>query len=223
MKKIIFLMELLFIAACTQGKDFKYGLSKVIKLNSKYNSTMETYPSDINQINLMLSDLTELKSPGLDSGQEPFNYIVDYQRLNLEAEKLYIQSQKYGNAGTTEYGFGCKIRPLIIESAALRNMAAQKGFDAVNLLKDFVEKYPKEASSAGLSQKNALFLNATFYEVGRVARSDSNIINHFCPENVTLEIYRQQFRKETNFSKSYIDNLNYNDAVQLWKISWGIA
>lgn len=215
---IIFLIViLLFIVSCTQTKDFNYGIKQINSLNSKYNTTMEAYPKNIKQIDLMLNDLAELKKIKLEASQEPFNYIIDYRILNLEAEKLYIGGQKYGNAGTTKNGFGCKSRPLIIESVHLRNSSALKGFDAAHLLIEFVGKYPKEAGSAGLSFKNALFLNATFYRISKDARQDSSIINRFCPENVTLEIYQQEFRKEASLSKDFIDGLSYEEAVGIWK------
>lgn len=210
------------IAGCIQAKNFNYGLKQVITLNSKYNITMETYPRNLNEINLMTNDLEELKKISLEAGQEPFNYIINYRILNLEAEKFYIEGQKYGDAGTTKNGFGCKIRPLIIESAFFRNNSAQKGFDAVVLLRDFVQKYPKEANSAGLLFKNAIFLNATFYQVAMDARSDSNIINYFCPKNESLESYKRQFKKEMNLSEDFINNLTYEEAVPIWKKIEGI-
>ena len=218
MKKIVLLYALLLIAGCVQTKGFSFGLEKINSLNFQYNTTMETYPKTIKQINSMIDGYNELKKLQLENGQEPFDYIVDYRILNLEADKLYIQGQKYGNSGTTKFGFGCKTRPLIIESVVLRNMSAQKGFGAVGLLRDFAEKYPKEAGEAGLGQKNALFLNATFYEIARNARSDSNTINHFCPSNVTLVLYKEEFRKRTNLSEDVIINLTYEKAVPLWKL-----
>lgn len=217
-KKIFFLIAVVFILGCTQAKDFNFGIKKINFLNSQYNTTMETYPKTIKGINQMTDDYKELKSLQLESGQEAFNYMIDYRLLNLEAEKLFMQGQKYGNSGTTKYGFGCKQRPLVIESVSFRNMSANKAFEAVGLLREFVAKYPTEADKAELSNKNALFLNATFYEIARNARSDSNTINHFCPANVTLVLYKEEFRKRTNLSEGEISNLSYEEAVPIWKI-----
>ncbi|MBI2660352.1 hypothetical protein HYX07_04280 [Candidatus Woesearchaeota archaeon] len=218
MKKLFLLIALAFILGCTQAKDFNYGLKQINSLNLKYNTTVETYPKTIEKINLMTDDYNGLKVLQLESGQEAFNYVIDYRLLNLEAEKLFIQSQKYGNSGTTKYGFGCKIRPLIIESAGLRNKSALKAFEAVSLLREFVGKYPEESKSAGLTAKNALFLNATFYEISTDARRDTSIINNFCPQNETLNLYREEFRKRTNLTEGEIGNLSYEDAVSVWKI-----
>ena len=207
---------LVFIASCTQAKAFNYGARQVNSINAKYNTTMETYPQHLKPIDSMGSDLKELKKIKLEAGQEPLKYLIDFRLLNLEAEKFYILGQKYGDSGTTKYGFGCKSTPLVIESAALRNSSALKGFEAVKLLREFVGKYPKEANSVGLSNKNALFLNATFYQIFQEAAADSNIINHFCPKNETLESYRRQFRRETNMSEDSINNLTYEQAVPIW-------
>ena len=217
LKKILLLIGLLLIFGCVQQKDFRHGLGKISSLNSKYNTTIDTYPKSIAQIDLMLDDYRQLKNFQLDSGQESFAYIVDYRILNLEAEKLYIESQRYGSAGTTKDGFGCRSRPFIIESAGLRNKSSLKAFEAVTLVREFIGKHPEDAGLSGLSAKTALFLNATFYQISRDARSDSKVINNFCPINVTLDIYRQNFRKKTNLSEESINKMSYEEAVQIWK------
>jgi len=211
-----------FIAGCVQSKDFGYGIKLVNSINSDYNTTMESYPKSIPQIKSMLNGFSELKKLQLESGQEAFNYVVDYRILNLEAEKFYIEGQKYGQAGTTKQGFGCKSRPLIIESVGYRNKSALKGFEAVDLLREFAGRHPEDASMAGLSEKNALFLNATFYQIQADARRDSNIINNFCPKNVTLELYQEEFRKKTNFSEDFISSISYEEAAEAWKKLRGI-
>lgn len=213
---------LLFVAGCSESRDFNYGIGIINNINSEYNTTMEDYPDNLKDINSMLDDYKELKNIQLSAGQEPLNYILDYRILNLEAEKLFIEGQKYGNAGTTKLGFGCKQRPLVIESVSLRNSSALKGFEAVNLLNEFIAKYPDESKSAGLSPKNALFLNATFHQISEDARKDSNVINSFCKISRVLELYQEEFRKKTSLIEDYISSLDYEQAVKIWKESRGI-
>jgi hypothetical protein len=205
-----------------QQKDFAYGVKQVDLLNYKYNVSMDTYPKNLQKIELMIADFGELRKLQLQEGQEPFEQLVDYRLLNLEAEKLFIQGQKYDESGTTKKGFGCKLRPLIIESVYFRNKSALRGFEAADLLLKFVAKYPEESKSAGLSPKNALFLNATFYQVSRDARQDSGVINRFCPENATLELYKEELKKKTNMSEDFINKLGYEEAVPIWKKTRGI-
>jgi len=219
-KKIYCIYAILFVialAGCAQPKDFRYGLYQLKNINMKYNATIDFYPNHLKQIESMSNDLSELKKIQLETGREPLNEIIDYQLLNLEAEKLFILSQKYGGSGTTKLGFGCKMRPLVIESAAFRNASAAKGFEAVDLLKKFVARYPKEAASAGLSSKNALFLNATFYQIYQEAEIDGRTITYFCQKNETLENYKKEFRRETSMSSGLINSLTYEQAVPIWK------
>ena len=207
---------MVLLSGCAQ-QGFEYGLEKLNEINSRYSTTTETYPKSIAQIDLMLKDLDNLKNLQLQNGQKSFDYLIRYRILNLEAEKLFIESQKHGFNDLAKTGFGCKPRPLILESAALRNQSAQKGFEAVSLLMEFINEYPEDAKAAGLSNKNALFLNASFYDVSRIARSDSSIINRFCPQNITLELYREEFRKSTELEEEYINNLSYDKAVVIWR------
>lgn len=222
LKKIFFLIAMVFILGCAQQKGFEYGISQINSINSKYNTTMETYPAGIEEINKMLAGMEQLKSMKLEIQQEPFEYIVDYRILNLEAERLFIEGQKYGSSGTTKEGFGCKSRPLILESVSYRNQSALKGFEAAALLAEFIEKYPDEAKSAGFSLKSILFLNASFYQVHQDARKDSSVINSLCPKTRVLELYQQEFRKKTSMSEDAITKLNYEEAVPIWKNLRGI-
>src|SRR3989344_785955 len=217
MKKIILLISLLIIAGCAQQKDFSYGLGEIGKINSKYNTTISSYPASQEQINSMLSDFSAIASLELETGKESFEYVIKFRTLNLEAEKFIISSNKYGDAGTTKHGFGCKQRPLIIESAMLRNSSALKGFEATSLLNQFIAEYPADANTAGLSSKDVLFLNATFYQIYNDAEKDSNVINNFCPKSRVLELYQEEFRKSTDYSEDYITNLDYETAAIIWK------
>ncbi len=217
MKKIILLVLLLIIAGCAQQKDFSYGLREIEKINSKYNTTMPSYPASHEQIDSMLNDFSAIASLELDAGQESFDYVIKYRTLNLEAERLIINGNKYGNAGTTKYGFGCKQRPLIVESAMLRNSSALKGFEATSLLSQFIAEYPADANTAGLSSKDVLFLNATFYQIYNDAEKDSKVINNFCPKSRVLELYQEEFKKSTDYSEDYINNLDYETAAIIWK------
>ena len=221
--KVVFIAALFVLAGCSLSKDFDYGLVQIKGVDSKYGTNISNYPEDIVKIDSLANDLKMMKEIRLDRDMDQFSQIIDYRLLVLEAGRYFINhSLNYGNSGTTEDGFGCKQRPLVVESSALRNNSAQKGFEAVSLLRNFVEKFPEEAAQAGVSYKESLFMNATFYEMARKARSDSIIINRFCPQNVTLELYREEFRKSGSFGEEYINNLTYDEAVIIWKESRGI-
>jgi len=217
LKKILLVVLLCLLAGCAKSKDFSYGLGQMDAVNSKYNITYSSYPADVNQIDVIINSYKGLKSLKLDTGREAFDEFVDYQLLTFESDKQFVNGLKYGDAGTTKYGFGCKIRPLIIETVKFKNESATKGFEAITKLKDFVDKYPQNSKLTNLSQKDVMFLNASFYELSKDANRDSETINYFCPENITLEIYKSGFKKTENLSDEYINGLNYEQAVKLWK------
>ena len=220
MKKLIYIICLLLVIGCArtnQTTDFSYGNGKLNEINYRYGTDMQSYPANLSKIDLMMGELAQLKNLKLGNGQEPFEMIVGFRILSLEAQKLYISGQKYGDWGTTVNGFGCKRRPLIIESASLRRKSSSKGFDAAEELERFVNDYPKEASSINMSNKSVLFYNATFYEILNEAEADIHTINYFCPENITLDLYREDFRKNTNLSEDYINSLNYDKAAVIWE------
>ena len=217
MKKILLVVLLVLLAGCAKTKDFSYGLSQMNAVNSKYSITPNSYPADVNKIDIIMNSYKELKSLRLDKDQEAFNELVDYRLLTFGSDKQFVNSLKYGDAGTTKKGFGCKIRPLIIETVKFKNESAVKGFEAISKLKDFVDKYPQNSKLANLSQKDVIFLNASFYELSKEANTDSGTINYFCPENITLELYKEGFKRTENLSDEYIDSLTYERAVKLWK------
>ena len=223
MKKLIYIIYiicLLLAAGCAtknQTTDFSYGNGKLNEINNRYGTDMQSYPANLSKIDLMTGEIAKIQNIKLDNGDKPFGLLVSFRIFSLEAHKLYLLSQKYGDWGTTVNGFGCKRRPLIIESASLRRKSSSKGFNAAEELERFVKDYPKEASLANMSAKNVLFFNATFYEISNGAEADINNINYFCPENVTLDLYREDFRKNTNFSEDYINSLNYDKAVVIWE------
>ncbi len=217
MKKILLVVLLVLLAGCAKTKDFSYGLSQMNAVNSKYSITPNSYPADVNKIDIIMNSYKELKSLRLDKDQEAFNELVDYRLLTFGSDKQFVNSLKYGDAGTTKKGFGCKIRPLIIETVKFKNESAVKGFEAISKLKDFVDKYPQNSKLANLSQKDVIFLNASFYELSKEANTDSGTINYFCPENITLELYKEGFKRTENLSDGYINSLTYEQAVKLWK------
>jgi hypothetical protein len=222
LKYAAFLFVIAFAVGCVQQKDFSYGLGEVNKVNIMHNTSMAAYPEDIEEIKAMISEFSGLKGDVLESGQESFEYLIDYKIARLESKKLMIEGGKYGNGGTTKYGFGCKQRPLIIESVMLKNASALKGYEAMGILSEFLSTHPDDAHVSNLTNKELIFTNATFYQLGIEAKRDSSIINNFCPESTVLELYQEEFRKKTNLSEDDIKQINYETAASIWKKIRGI-
>ncbi len=223
-RKYFGVLVLIFIVGCAQdAKNFEYGLGKLNEIDSKYNVTMDSVPTGQKETSLMISELEILGEEKLESGQEAFDSLLIYRTASIEAAQIYAKGASFGAKGTTKDGFGCKDRPFVIESGQLRNSSAQKGFEAVSALWNLVEKYPREANASGLTGKNAVLMNGTFYKIYLDARSDIITIKNMCTENRTLEIYKDYLNKYTNLSDEYINNLDYGQAVIEYKDSLGLA
>ena len=204
MKKYIALAILVFIAVgcgAQSKKDFNYGLEELNRLNQKYEVDMSRSPDSTEKIDLFLAELEDLRKTEFESGGDAFKSLIDYRIHNLQADRYFIENKmKYGERGTTIKGFGCKGRHRILNSSSLRMMSASEGFKAVEQIYKLVENYPEESKTAGLSRKDALFLNATFYEINNQAKRDNRTIEKFCTE----EVY-QQLMKEEEMKKGLLD------------------
>ncbi len=183
MKKIILISLLsitLLIASCANSDtiSFNAGIKKIDGLDQKYNSTIKSPPSTSEGINNLTADLTAFKANNKLS--KPLDDIIYFKLAFLEAEKLSSEGWQWGKGSTTQYGFGCKGRDRIRESARLRNASAQKGYEAVDKLEKLIQDFPKESKSVKLEQKDALALNAMYFKAQEQAEKDAKIINSFC-------------------------------------------
>ena len=61
-----------------------------------------------------------------------------------------------------------------------RNISAYIGYEAVEVLQEFIDKYPDKSKSLNFTQRDVVFTNFYYSEVEREARRDNNIIRHFC-------------------------------------------
>ena len=146
MKRSIFVLILicLLLISCTRPMNFKDGLLEFNSIMQKHSSTFDKLPNATKELETLKFELKAINQD-LTTGKEPFKYLIDYTKLLLESEELKIRGESYGSIGKASDGFGCKQRPLIMESATFRNNSAQKGFESLKVLQDFQEKYPTEA------------------------------------------------------------------------------
>ncbi|HLG23982.1 MAG TPA: hypothetical protein VI564_03585 [Candidatus Nanoarchaeia archaeon] len=215
---MICIIAVLAVAAisCAQKIIFEDAVARVNEIDSRHGATMTEFPFDLERLELMEADINGLKSLKLTEGGEAFNLIINFKLAGIEAEKLINQSQKYGLKGTVELGFGCKSRPFIIETGSLKQQSAEKGAESVDALSRLLSNYPEESKKAGITQKEILFRNATFFRLFTDGQKAIKTAKSFCTENRTLELYQEAFRKSTNFSEDYINNLDYEKAAEIW-------
>ena len=180
--KSIFLLGLvlIFLYSCTTNSEvtFGQGIKKLDEFDKNYGSTLKSAPNTTASIDELLAQITGFAAS--NKVDYSLKSLIDFRIKFLEAEKLNAEGWQWGKASTTEYGFGCKGHDRIRESAILRNMSAQKGYEAANALQRFLDNYPKEAESAALSQKDVLILKTLYYQIQEKAEKDNHIIENFC-------------------------------------------
>ena len=213
MNKIIFIILIIFLFGCSQNADSGI-IQKINEVNDKYGTTMESFPASVEMVDDMLKDFKSIKE--MDPYSK-FDDLLDFRIKTLEAGKLYLKGTRYGNMGTTSQGFGCKSRAIIIESANLRNQSSQISFEAVNILLQVLKDDPEIAEQFSLTGKTALLQNATAYSLFETARKDIKTMNNLCPQNKTLELYKEELRAKMDLGDEYINKLEYDEAALLWR------
>lgn len=183
-KKIIFalIFGLAVIYGCASSQlNFKEGAKKITEMEMKYGASVKVPPATTPEIDDLMAQIMGFSVANqLPDSLELF---IEFKLKFLEAEKLNAEGWQWGKGSTTDYGFGCKNGYLrITESARIRNVSAQKGYEAVSILQEFVDTYSKEAKSLNLTQKDVLVLNAVYFQNEEKASRDAKIIKSACKE-----------------------------------------
>ncbi len=179
----VFLLAVIY--GCVSGPiTFKQGVEKISEFDKKADAGMKTPPNSIEGINELHAQLTGFGAANPNMPKS-LKQLLDFRIKTLEAEKIHNQGWQWGEGSTTDYGFGCKKGYAKIRaSARLRNISAQKGYDAVNALQLFVDEFPNEALSLNLTQKDVVFLNAAYYSIENKARRDDGIVKSLCKDSI---------------------------------------
>jgi len=163
---------------------FDKGVKKINEFDEKYGTSMKTVPNSTEEISGLYAQLIGFSAVNVNI-PESLEYLLDFRIKSLEAERLHIEGWQWGRGSTTDWGFGCrKGSARILNSAEIRNSSAQAGFEAITSLLLFVDNFPEESKSLNLSRKDALFLNAAYYQVEKKAKRDSIIIKNLCADQV---------------------------------------
>jgi len=187
---LIFAISVVIITSCTSPfeKSFNDGVERLNELDSSYNVNLKSAPETTDKIDELIFQYVGFRALQTDVPQ-PLDYLIDFRLNFLESEKLNLEGWQWGRASTTEFGFGCKKGfARITESASLRNQSAQKGFEAVTTLTTFVDEYPEESKSLNLTQKDALFLNAYYFQVEKKALRDAAIVKSACKKQAAESV-----------------------------------
>ncbi len=183
---LVLLVLLLLIGCSTEITSFESGAREMKVVNEKYGVDFKTLPAEIEKAVLMRNDLKVIEGKS-SNAPESFKQFFDYRMKTLESTIIHLEAWKHGEKASVRDGFGCKSLPIIFNSSILRNASAQRGYEALEVLQNFIDKYPEEAASINITQRDVVFSNAFYYEVEREAGKDRRIIEHFCGHKYDLE------------------------------------
>jgi len=187
----ILLATLIAVYGCTSisqlsGKTvfdpaFNDGVERINEIHKTYGSTLKSAPETTDQIDELIVQLTGFRA--VNELPESLNILVDFRIKFLEADKIHAEGWQWGRGSTTSYGFGCRRGfARVINATTLRNLSATTGFEAVDILQGFVDKYPEEAKTLNFTKKDVLFLNAAYFKIQEGALRDWSIIRSACKD-----------------------------------------
>jgi len=184
----VFLMIIVYGCATTTVT-FDSGVKKINEFDKQFGATMKAPPNSTEGVNGLLAQLVGFRAANADMDKSLVN-LLDFRIKSLEAERLHIEGWQWGKGSTTDYGFGCKGYIRIKESSRLRNASAQRGYEPVDMLEKFIEEFPDESKIAGLTQKDALALNAMYFQIEEKASKDARLVENLCGKkgNETKEV-----------------------------------
>src|SRR3989338_5343141 len=171
----LFLLVIIYGCANQVDAGFDSGVKKINEFDKQFGATMKAPPNSTEGVNGLLAQLVGFRAANRDMDKSLAN-LLDFRIKSLEAERLHIEGWQWGMGSTTDYGFGCnKGSARVLNSSRIRNASAQKGYEAVEALQLFIDRYPKQAESVNLTQKDILFIRAAYQQVEDKAARDARI------------------------------------------------
>lgn len=161
--------------------DFVNNLRELNEINEKYDSNIYKFPSSVEEDKSLLEELNNIKDNFDKKTSEPSELLLNFRIKLVESDVFFKEGWKYGRGSTTKYGFGCiKGLPRLRDATFNRNMSSQIGYEAVSIMNELIENYPKQAEIANVTYKHLLFLNASFYQEEKDSKRDRRIIEKAC-------------------------------------------
>ena len=179
---VIFVLSFVVLYGCTSSGTltFDRGVERINEIDEKFGSSVKIPPATTTEIDELLTQIIGFAALN-DDMPDSLKLLIDFRIKFLEAERLHAEGWQWGRASTTEFGFGCR-RGLerITNSSILRIAAANKGYESVEVLQEFVDEFPDEAKSINVTQIDVLVLNAAYLTILEKAESDAAIVKSGC-------------------------------------------
>ena len=183
------LLAMVFAAGCAQQQVTSYdkGIAQMSKLQGKYGADFQKAPLK-EAIPSLIAELQAFQRKVMENEDtKALMLVVEYRIRALESDQLLLEGFKWGDASTTELGFGCrKGSERLLNSSALRIMAAEEGVESIEPLRELIEKYPDKAAALNLSQRVVLSLTTTYAVVEEQAMKDKGNVEGFCKDSIEV-------------------------------------
>lgn len=128
----------------------------------------------------------------------PALMVIDFKINLLESDVLLLDGFKWGDASTTEPGFGCKRgSERIVNSTNLRTAAVKEGREALKALTSFTEQYPDKAVELEVDHLTIASMGAAFLKVEEQVTTDRGRLVNFCKEKIDIEALGLSLKEET--------------------------
>jgi hypothetical protein len=182
-------MLALLTLGCAQQQIAGYdeGIAQLSNIQAKYGADFQNAPVK-EAIPSLVAELEAFRHKMVENEDtRPLFHLIEYRTHALESDRLLMEGFKWGDASTTEPGFGCrKGSERILNSSALRGMGAAEGMKAIEPLQQFVEEYPDKAAALNLSQRTVLSLSTTYAVVQQQAEKDTKRVESFCKDAIII-------------------------------------
>ncbi len=183
-----FVVMAAFLVGCANDfSTYDSGINEMKRIQEKYGVDFQKTPLK-EAIPSLVSELSAFDRKVVENEDtKALKLLLDYRMRVLESDILLLEGFKWGDASTTEKGFGCiKGSERILNSSALRIMAAAKGEEAIEPLRQFIEQYPQKAAALDLNQRAVLSLTTTYAVVLEQAQKDKGNVEGFCKNAIAI-------------------------------------
>lgn len=205
MRILIGLLLVFLLLGCApsqeEGKldNYDTALAELQQTFARYQVDFYRPAPSIESSKSLQSELNSLKRKMVENEDtKPVIMLIDFKINLLESDVLLLEGFKWGEASTTNPGFGCKRgSERIVNSTKLRTAAIKEGREALTALTTFMEQYPDKAAQLQFDHLTIAAMGAAFLKVEEQVATDRGRVVNFCKEKINIEELGLHLEEET--------------------------
>ncbi|HLD15213.1 MAG TPA: hypothetical protein VJB94_01400 [Candidatus Nanoarchaeia archaeon] len=189
MKKIYFLLLIIFLTACASKYSFEGGFKLLEKADEKYGASYKAEQingtlADFYKINDYIEYLEDYKKDLKEAKQtndtDALITFVNARISMLESQRYFQLGRSIGSAGFVVDTFTCNEISQIEETTIYWNKSFHYGLNATSTLDDLLIKYPQYRPLVGIDNKKAAFYASPLGYLVREVRRNKDSVKLFC-------------------------------------------